>query len=139
MPKKQASGEEIVEHFASLPKGAGSAEARVAATARYFQVKPETVHRHLKFWWPGKTYLKEFGTQKSRVKWDRPTPEILKALNEEGSIAKAAKALKTTTVTLTKAIQRHHIIQRWVLDKEAEGAATNGNTARREADFLPQA
>ena len=137
MPKKQATGEEIVEHFASLPKGAGSAEARVIATARYFQVKPETVHRHLKFWWPGKTYLKEFGTQKSRVKWDRPTQEILKALNDEGSIAKAAKSLKTTTVTLTKAIQRHHIIQRWVVEKDGEGAGANGQHAsRRDGDLI---
>jgi hypothetical protein len=42
-------------------------------------------------------------------------------------------------VTLTKAIQRHHIIQRWVIDKDTEGAGTNGNTARREADLMPQA
>jgi molybdenum-dependent DNA-binding transcriptional regulator ModE len=71
------------------------------------------------------------------VKWDRPTQEILKALNDEGSIAKAAKSLKTTTVTLTKAIQRHHIIQRWVVDKEAEGAGTNGqHVSRRDADLI---
>jgi len=119
MPPKRANGEEIVEHFDSLPRGAGTAEERVAATARYFKVKPETVQRHLKFWWPGKKYMKEFGEKKNgRIKWDKPTGELLEAMNEHGSVAKAAKALNTTAITLTKALHRHSIIQKWVAEKE---------------------
>jgi len=119
MPPKRANGEEIVEHFDSLPRGAGTAEERVAATARYFKVKPDTVQRHLKFWWPGKKYMKEFGEKKNgRIKWDKPTGELLEAMNEHGSVAKAAKALNTTAITLTKALHRHNIIQKWVAEKE---------------------
>ena len=128
MPKTRASGEEIAEHFDSLPHGAGSAEARIAATARYFKIKPEAVHRHLKFWWPGQKYLKEFGGARSRIKWDRPTAVILKALNDEGSVARAAKVLQTTSVTLAKAIERHGIVQRWVAGDETEV----GKRRRRE-------
>ncbi len=120
MPKKRASGEEIVEHFDSLPKAAGSAEERVAATAKYFKVKPETVKRHLKFWWPGKKYLKEFEEEKkTRVRWDRPTNDLLDAMKRHGSVAKAAKALKTTPVTLTNALERHHIVHQWTVAKPA--------------------
>ena len=50
MPGKRASAEEIVEHFDSLPRAAGSAEERVKATAKYFKVNPGTVHKHLRFW-----------------------------------------------------------------------------------------
>lgn len=118
MPKRQSSGEEIVEHFDSLPRSAGTAEERVKATARYFKVKPETVQKHLKFWWPGKKYLKEFGQEaSSRIRWDRPTEELLAAMNKYGTVAGAAKALKTTAITLTKTLARHRIVQRWVLDK----------------------
>jgi transcriptional regulator with GAF, ATPase, and Fis domain len=116
MPKNRAGGEEIVEHFDSLPKAAGSAEERVAATAKYFKVKSATVEKHLKFWWPGKKYLKEFEREERiRVRWDRPTNDLMEAMNRHGSVAKAAKALKTTPVTLAKALQRHQIEQRWVL------------------------
>ena len=118
MPKKRASGEEIVTHFDSLPKAAGSAEERVAATAKYFKIKPKTVKKHLRFWWPGKKYLREFEQEeKTRVRWDRPTNDLLEAMNRHGSVARAAKALKTTPVTLVKALQRHQIEQRWVLAK----------------------
>src|SRR5262245_14705332 len=103
--KNRVSGEEIAEHFDSLLRDSSSAEERVAATARYFKISQASVHRHLKFWWPGKKYLQEFGTPRGRVKWNRPTEEILKALNAQGSMAKAAKALDTTAVTLTKAIE----------------------------------
>lgn len=117
MPPKRATGEEIAEHFDSLPRGAGSAEERLKATARYFKVKPETVQRHLKFWWPGKKYMKEFGEKKNgRVKWDRPTDELLRTMNEHGSVAQAAKSLNTTAITLTKALQRHRIVQKWVVE-----------------------
>jgi transcriptional regulator with GAF, ATPase, and Fis domain len=118
VPKTRASGEEIVEHFDSLPKAAGSAEERVAATAKYFKVKPETVKRHLKFWWPGRKYVKEFEEEKkNRVRWDRPTNELLAAMNKHGSIAGAARALKTTSVTLTNALERHHIAHQWTVAK----------------------
>ena len=133
MPKKRATGEEIAEHFASLPLGAGSAADRVAATARYFKVKPETVHRHLKFWWPGKMYLKEFGEELRKPKWDRPTGELLKVLNDEASVARAAKALKTTAVTLTKALERHRIVQRWVVEDTREDGKGGGTPSRIRA------
>jgi hypothetical protein len=117
MAKKRASIEEIVEHFESLPHGAGTAEQRVEATARYFKVTPAVVKRHLKFWWPGKKFLKEFGRGDGRVKWDRPTPELLKALNQHGTVSAAAKALGTTPVTLAKAIERHGIVQTWTVSE----------------------
>ena len=118
MPKRRSSSEEIAEHFDSYPDSAGSTEERVKATARYFKVKPETVIKHLKFWWPGKKYLKEFeAEQPTRVRWDRPTKELLAAVTRHGSVTGAAKELKTTSVTLTKALQRHHIVQRWVVEK----------------------
>lgn len=102
----------------------------MAATARYFKVKPETVHRHLKFWWPGKLYLKEFGEEPRKPKWDRPTAELLKVMNDEASVARAAKALKTTAVTLTKALERHRIVQRWVVEEPREDGK-EGATAPR--------
>ena len=86
MPKKRAGGEEIVEHFDSLPKAVGSAGERVAATAKYFKVKPATIEKHLKFWWPGKKYLKEFEQEeRTRVRWDRPTNDLMEAMNRHGS------------------------------------------------------
>ena len=123
MPRRRASGEEIVDHFDSYPNSAGSTEERVKATARYFNVKPGTVHKHLKFWWPGKKYLKEFGENtNTRVRWDRPTEKLLAAVTRHGSVAGAAKALKTTPITLTKALQRHHIVQKWVLEKPGKAS-----------------
>lgn len=111
----KASAEEIVKHFESLPRKAGSSEERLAATARYFKLKPETVRKHLKFWWPGKRYLKEFETQRNgRARWDRPTDELLTTMNRYGTVAKAAKAFSTTAATLVKALKRHGIEQRWV-------------------------
>jgi len=119
--KKRTPGEEIVEHFDSLPKSAGTPEERVAATARYFKVKPATVQKHLKFWWPGKKYLKEFAKDRNggRARWDRPTEELLATLNRHRTLAGAAKALKTTSITLSKALQRHQIVQKWTVEKDA--------------------
>jgi transcriptional regulator with GAF, ATPase, and Fis domain len=119
MRKKVATIEEIADHFDSLPRAAGTAEERVAATAKYFKVKPATVKNHIKFWWPGAKYLKEFESEKrnGRVKWDRPTDELVKVMNREGNVARAAKALKTTSMTLAKALSRHGIEQRWVVGK----------------------
>jgi hypothetical protein len=37
-------------------------------------------------------------------------------MNEHGSVAQAAKSLNTTAITLTKALQRHHIVQKWVVE-----------------------
>lgn len=72
--------------------------------------------KHLRFWWPGKKYLKEFSeaTNGHRRRWDRPTEELLNALNNHGNVSKAAKALGTTPMTLAKAIERHGITQVWV-------------------------
>jgi len=104
MPRTRALPEEIADHFDSLPKAAGSAEQRVKATAKYFKIKPETVMKHLRFWWPGKKYLKEFNDgQIGRARWDRPTEELLDTLNKYGSVSGAARALKTTSITLAKA------------------------------------
>lgn len=119
MARKRASGEEIAEHFDSLPRSAGTTEERLKATAKYFKVKPEAVQKHLKFWWPGKKYLQEFESQPSRrVRWDRPSDELLAAMNRHGSVAGAAKALKTTSLTLTKALKRHGIVQKWVSTRQ---------------------
>jgi hypothetical protein len=41
-------------------------------------------------------------------------------MNDEASVARAAKALKTTAVTLTKALERHRIVQRWVVEEPRE-------------------
>jgi transcriptional regulator with GAF, ATPase, and Fis domain len=119
MRKKRTSIEEIAEHFDSLPRAAGTPEERVTATAKYFKVKPATVKNHLKFWWPGAKYLKEFETDggKGRIKWDRPTDELVKTMNQQGNVARAAKALQTTSITLTKALRRHKIEQKWVVEK----------------------
>ena len=90
MPKGRPSGEQIAEHFDSLPRAAGTVEERVAATARYFKVSADTVKKHLKFWWPGKKYLKEFEEEKnSRIKWDRPTEVLVEVMNEHGNVARA--------------------------------------------------
>jgi len=119
MRKKRASIEEIVEHFDSLPRAAGTADERLAATAKYFKVKPTTVKNHLKFWWPGAKYLKEFEAENGngRIKWDRPTDELVQVMNQQGNVARAAKALKTTSITLSKALRRHKIEQKWVVNK----------------------
>ena len=124
---KRASGEQIAEHFDSLPRAAGTAEERIVATARYFKIRPAAVHRHLKFWWPGKKYVEEFGTANGRVKWDRPTAELLRALSEHGTVSGAAKALGTTAITLNKAIERHEIIQRWVVGEAESGRRRRGS------------
>ena len=81
-------------------------------------MKPATVQKHLKFWWPGRKYLKEFGEKtRSRARWDRPAEELLAALNRHKTVAGAAKALKTTSITLSKALQRHQIVQKWTVEK----------------------
>lgn len=116
MPKKKA--EEVVRHFDSLPKSAGTSEERVAATAKYFKIKPLTVKNHLKFWWPRAKFLKEFdGENQDKRRWDRPTKELMETLNKHGTISKTAKALKTTPMTLSKALDRHGIEQEWVVKK----------------------
>lgn len=117
--KKRASSQEVAEHFESLPKGAGSTEERLHATARYFKITPLTARKHIQFWWPGPKFLKEFGDGRKRKRphWDRPTKELLAALNKHGNVSRAAKALGTTPVTLAKAIERHNLAQEWVVKK----------------------
>jgi len=122
MPKKRASGENIVTYFEDLEHFTGTAEERVAQTALHFGIKHTAVHQQLKFWWSGKKYLEVFGPRKTRIKWDRPTEELLNALNVQGSVSKAAQTLGTTSVTLMKAIVRHGIVQRWVEDSEEGGS-----------------
>jgi len=135
MPGKRATGEEIVAHFDSLPRAAGTVEQRVAATARYFKVEPLTVKNHLKFWWPGRKYLQEFEPKRKdgQVRWDRPTEELLKTMNECGSVAKGAATLKTTAVTLTKTLERHGIVQKWVIKAEGDMVAPKRGRRRKTA------
>ena len=109
MARNRTTGEEMAEHFDSLPRGAGSPEERVAATARYFKVTPAAIHRHLKFWWSGKKYLEEFGSTTRKPKWDRPTAELLKVLNDQGSVSKAAKLLGVSRPTLYDLAEEHGI------------------------------
>ena len=119
MARRRATGEEIADHFYSLPRGAGTTEERLKATAKYFGVTPATVQKHLKFWWPGKKYVKEFEAEAStRLKWDRPTEVLLEAMQKYKSVAQASKALKTTAITLNKALERHGIVQVWVVQKK---------------------
>ena len=77
------------------------------------------VKNHIKFWWPGAKYLKEFGSVdgSNRRRWDMPTDHLLKVLNEHENVAKTAKALKTTPITLTKALECKSIDQVWVVRK----------------------
>lgn len=115
MRKQHPSAEEVVAHFESLGDTPGSAEARVSATAKYFRIDPKTVKRHLRFWWPGRKYMQEFKEDgKRQPRWDRPTAELLEVMNRYGNVTRAAKALKTTSVTLTRALRRHSITQKWV-------------------------
>jgi transcriptional regulator with GAF, ATPase, and Fis domain len=74
--------------------------------------------KHLRFWWPGAKYQAEFGNGdeargRRRKEWDPKT--VLDALNECKSVQKAARKLKTTPITLTKAIERHGIQVEWRL------------------------
>jgi transcriptional regulator with GAF, ATPase, and Fis domain len=39
-------------------------------------------------------------------------------MNRHGNVSRAAKALKTTSITLTKALRRHHITQKWGAEEE---------------------
>jgi transcriptional regulator with GAF, ATPase, and Fis domain len=117
MAKRRASAEDVVAHYGSLPQSAGSAEERLAATAKYFKIQPATVRQYLRFWWPGRKYMQEFGEDKRRrPRWDRSTEELLDAMNRYGNVAQAARALKTTSVTLTRALKRHGIVQKWVAE-----------------------
>lgn len=73
----------------------------------------------------GQKYFKDFGG--TSVKSSR-VAQILDALNKQGSGARAAMVLQTTSVTLAKAIERHGIVQRWVAGDETEV----GKRRRRE-------
>jgi len=104
-------------------------------TATQFKISPATVHRQLKFWWAGERYLREFGeSANKRVKWDRSSEELIRALNEHGSIFKAAKALGTTSITLNKAIERHHLVRQWVEETltVVSGSQSAGGRTRRK-------
>jgi DNA invertase Pin-like site-specific DNA recombinase len=116
MKKRRATSEEVAKFFDKMPRSAGSLEARVKAVAKYFGIRSETVIRHLRFWWPGEKFLAEFDLNEGggRRKWDMPAEEIVKALNQNKTVAKTAKALKTTPITLTKALERKGIERIWV-------------------------
>jgi len=124
------SGEEIVEYFDALPKRK-PAKDRVAETATHFKVTPAAVHQQLKFWWAGARYLQEFGeSANKRIKWDRSSEELVRALNEHGSIFKTAKALGTTSITLTRAIERHHLVHQWVEEAPTTVSGSKSTEAR---------
>jgi len=116
MPKKRrATPEEIAEFYEKLRSG--TPDERLAATAKYYGKSTSVVRNHIKFWWPGQKYLKEFGNgdNNNRRRWDMPTDQLLKALNENGSVVRTAKALKTTSITLSKALERKGLTQEWVV------------------------
>jgi len=118
MPKKRrATPEEIAEFYEKLRSG--TPDERLAATAKYFGKTLSVVKNQIKFWWPGQRYLKEFGNGDggNRRRWDMPTDQLLKALNENGSVVKTARAVKTTPITLTKALERKGLTQEWVVRK----------------------
>ena len=118
MPKKRrATPGEIAEFYEKLHSG--TPEERLAATAKYYGKTVNVVKNQIKFWWPGAKYLREFGKGDSpnRRRWDMPTDQLLKVLNENGSVAGTAKALKTTAITLSKALERKNIVQVWVVRK----------------------
>jgi len=118
MPKKKrATPQEIAEFYEKLRSG--TPEERLVATAKYYGKSISVVKGHIKFWWPGARFLKEFGNGDgtNRRRWDMPTDALLKALNENGSVVRTAKALKTTPITLTKALERKNIMQEWVVRK----------------------
>lgn len=118
---KRASVEEVAKFYEELRGGANDTQAdKLKATAKYFGIKPTTVKNHLKFWWPGQKYLKEFaadGRRGGKAKWDRPIKELVDALNKHQTVAATAKALKTTPITLTKRIKEKEIAQVWVAQK----------------------
>jgi len=117
MPRKhRATPEEIAQFYEKLRTG--TPDEKLNATAKHHGKSSNAVKNQLRFWWPGSKFLKEFGEEASnRRRWDMPTDQLLKALNEHGSIVKTAKALKTTPITLSKALDRKNIVQEWVVRK----------------------
>ena len=55
---------------------------------------------------------------------DRAVEEVRSSpskCREHGSVAKACKTFQTTAVTPTKALDRRHIVQRWMVEGEGSG------------------
>jgi hypothetical protein len=115
MPKKHRSTpEEVAAFYEKL--GSGTPEERLSVTAKYYGRTVTGIQKQIRFWWPGAKYLKEFGNgQGNQRRWDMPTDQLLKALNEHRSMVKTAKALKTTPITLAKALTRKNINHVWVV------------------------
>lgn len=115
-PRRKAGKQEIAEHFLAL-RG-GSSDEKLAATAKYFGRTPQTVQNIIKFWLSGPEYLRYFPDKRQRDKrrWHMPPTKVVETLNRQGSISKAAKALKTTPITLTKFMERERIVQIWQIE-----------------------
>jgi hypothetical protein len=113
MPAKRINSQDVAEFYERLKKNQPN---KLAVTARRFEISESSVVRHIRFWWPGVKYQAEFGDDVGggRPRWDIPDTELLNALNENGTIAKTAKVLQTTPVTLSKAVERKGIQQMWV-------------------------
>ena len=69
MPKRVGSGaegkprkatpEEIADFYEKLR--AGTPDEKIGATAKYFRKTPRAIKQSVKFWWPGRKFLREFG------------------------------------------------------------------------------
>jgi hypothetical protein len=115
--KRRATPEDIAQFYEKLRTG--TPEEKLNATAKYYGRPANTIRNQLRFWWPGSKFLKEFGNGEgsNRRRWEMPTDQLLKALNKHRSIVKTATALKTTPITLSKALERKNIVQEWVVRK----------------------
>lgn len=110
---KKTTPEEIAAFYEKLRTG--TAAEKLQATAKYFGLSAEAAKRRLRFWWPGSKYVQEFAPyDRASQRWDMPTDKLLESLNKHETIAATARALKTTPITLKKALERKGVVQRWV-------------------------
>lgn len=120
--KGRLSAEEVVKYYESLKDE--DPNERVEKTAKHFGRKAQQIKLHLKHWWPGPQYQKVFG-RSAALKGKRTSQifttnprTILKTLNSEGSIVRAAAKLDTSPMTLRARMEELGIVQEWVMKKE---------------------